>query len=675
MSFSSLTYQLSAATATLVIVSSLAFAFFGIDDLFFDVAFWIHKCYRTLKTRRFKGLTLERLRAKEQQRIAIFVPCWHEDEIIDKMLELASRTVQYRNYEIFVGVYPNDPATVEKAQAAAKRFPRVQVVVNEVNGPTTKAQNLNQMYAAMRRLEGEEPFSIVVLHDVEDVIHPDSLLLYNFLIPRRDMVQLPVFPLERDWHQWTAWTYADEFAENHLKDLVIREALGSFVPCAGVGCAFNRTALETLGDSRGEMFPTASLTEDYQLGLRFREHGFSTIMVHQRLKHAHGERYDLTAASFVATREFFPDTFRTAVRQKARWIAGICFQAWQHTGWTGDWFTRYTLYRDRKAVVANLLVLLGYAGLIGALTMMVWAHFDPRVIQPTISTDWWGWPVLQLVFFLTVMRVFQKAYFVSSVYGPAQGLLALVRIPWGATVNAAATARACWLVSKASLTGTQLTWSKTTHAFPTERALHEYRRQLGEVLIEDELVTGDDIAIALEERLEGERIGETLVRLGYLTQRQLVGAVAKQIGVDDGTGDDLLPTPQALALLALRDAQHHRILPLRVEDGVATVAVDDEPSEELRAFLAEHITGTLAFLLVEPQRLVHAIERSYTFGDDRRKPLGAYLVDRGFLGRHDLERILEAQDRKHKPLFELIVDSGLLTPAQVQAVKEDYFRQ
>jgi bacteriophage N4 adsorption protein B len=674
VSLSSLTYELSAVMAMLIITSSMAFAFFGIDDLLFDLAFWIHKVRRTLATRRFKGLTLDQLRAKEQQRIAIFVPCWHEDEIVDKMIELASRTIQYKNYELFVGVYPNDPATVEKAQAAARRFTRVQVVINEVNGPTTKAQNLNQMYNAMRRIEGDKPFSIVVLHDVEDVIHPDSLLLYNFLIPRRDMVQLPVFPLERDWHQWTAWTYADEFAENHLKDLVIREALGSFVPCAGVGCAFNRTALESLGNSRGEMFPTASLTEDYQLGLRFREHGFSTIMVHQRLAHAHGETYDLTAASFVATREFFPDTFRTAVRQKARWITGICFQAWKHTGWTGDWFTRYTLYRDRKAIVANLIVLLGYAGMIGALGMLAWAHIDHRVMQPTISTDWWGWPVLELVFVLTCFRLFQKAYFVSSVYGPTQGVLALARVPWASTVNAAATARACWLVAKASLTGTQVTWSKTTHAFPTDRALHEYRRQLGEVLIEDEIVSGDDIAIALEERLEGERIGETLVRLGYLTQRQLVGAVAKQIGVSDGTGDDLMPTPEALALISLRDAQHHRVLPLRI-NGVTTVAVDDEPSEELHAFLAEHITTTLEFVLVEPQRLVHAIERSYTFGDDRRKPLGAYLVDRGFLNRHDLERILEAQDRKHKPLFELIVDSGFLTAAQIQEVQKDYFRR
>ncbi|MGH7682862.1 MAG: hypothetical protein ACREMT_00840, partial [Vulcanimicrobiaceae bacterium] len=370
----------------------------------------------------------------------------------------------------------------------------------------------------------------------------------------------------------------------------------------------------------------------------------------------------------------FPDTFRTAVRQKARWITGICFQAWQHTGWTGDWFTRYTLYRDRKAVLANLLVLVGYAGLVGSLAMLVWAQFDHRVMQPNIGPGWWGWPILQLVFLLTILRVFQKAYFVSSVYGPLQGVLALVRIPWGATVNAAATARACWLVAKASATGTQVTWSKTEHAFPTDRALHEYRRQLGEVLIDEQLVTGDDIALALAERQEGERIGETLLRLGYLTQRQLVGAVAKQIGAIDGTGDDLIPTTEALALVSLADAQHRRILPLRIEPERTVVAVDDEPSIELRAFLEEHLPGILQIVLVEPRCLLHAIERSYTFGDERRKPLGAYLVDRGLLTRTQLEEILVAQDRKHKPLFALVIDAGYLTQAQIDDVQEHYFK-
>ena len=667
---SDFTAHVAAAIAFLVVASAVMFAVMGTDDLILDLAFWIHKWYRWLIVRRYQPLSLDQMRTKEQQRVALFIPCWHEHDIVDKMVELTCSSMQYSRYDIFIGVYPNDELTTERAKLVAKRFPRVKVVVNERDGPTTKAQNLNQMWNEMVKIEGTDPYDIVVLHDVEDVIHPLSLLLYNYLIPRRDMVQLPVFPLERPWNQWTTWTYADEFAENHLKDLVAREAFGSFVPCAGVGCAFRREALETKSRHTGELFPTDSLTEDYQLGLHFRERGLTTIIVHQKLGFGRGERAT-TAAAYVATREFFPDTFMTAVRQKTRWIIGICFQAWKQTGWTGNFFTRYTLYRDRKAILANLLVLVGYAVFASAIGLWVWARIDPAVAEPHVDGRWW--PLLAAVLAMSIFRVLQKAYFVRAIYGPHQALLSVLRIPWAGVINAVSTARACWIVFHSSMTGKKLTWSKTSHAFPTGAALAEYRRQLGEVLIEEELVTSDDVAYALEGRREGERIGEALVRLGYLTRRQLAGAVAKQIGAEDGSRDDLVPTDEALKCLTLDEARRYRALPVRIANERIAIAVDDEPSNELDAFLKKRLPRPYATLIVEPGRLTAAIERSYAFGDERRKPLGAYLLDRGWLTRGQLETALVDQDRTRKGLFELVVDRGFITPDRTRAVLEEYF--
>ena len=37
------------------------------------------------------------------------------------------------------------------------------------------------------------------------------------------------------------------------------------------------------------------------------------------------------------------------------------------TGWTGNFATRYGLYRDRKSIVANLMVFLGYIVLVASL--------------------------------------------------------------------------------------------------------------------------------------------------------------------------------------------------------------------------------------------------------------------------------------------------------------------
>ena len=57
----------------------------------------------------------------------------------------------------------------------------------------------------------------------------------------------------------------------------------------------------------------------------------------------------------LCVREFFPDTFRTAYRQKARWTLGIGLQSWEQIGWQGSLANRYLLLRDRKGIVTSFV--------------------------------------------------------------------------------------------------------------------------------------------------------------------------------------------------------------------------------------------------------------------------------------------------------------------------------
>ena len=104
-------------------------------------------------------------------------------------------------------------------------------------GPTCKADCLNFIVQAIFAHEARSgvQFAGVVLHDSEDVLHPLELQLFNYLLPRKDMIQLPVTSLEREWWELVAGTYMDEFAEWHAKDLVVRESVTGLVPSAGVG--------------------------------------------------------------------------------------------------------------------------------------------------------------------------------------------------------------------------------------------------------------------------------------------------------------------------------------------------------------------------------------------------------------------------------------------------------
>ena len=73
-----------------------------------------------------------------------------------------------------------------------------------------------------------------------------SCAIFDGLIGRAAVIQLPVLPLPDPHSRWISGHYCDEFAEAHIKELVVREAIGAAIPLAGVGCAIERRALGRL---------------------------------------------------------------------------------------------------------------------------------------------------------------------------------------------------------------------------------------------------------------------------------------------------------------------------------------------------------------------------------------------------------------------------------------------
>ena len=78
---------------------------------------------------------------------------------------------------------------------------------------------------------------------------------FHCLVDRKDLIQLPVYPFERRWSDFTSAHYMDEFAELHAKDILVREAIARQVPSAGVGTCFSRRAvMALLADGEGVAF-------------------------------------------------------------------------------------------------------------------------------------------------------------------------------------------------------------------------------------------------------------------------------------------------------------------------------------------------------------------------------------------------------------------------------------
>jgi adsorption protein B len=425
----------------------------GLDDLFISIAFILSR------HRRFAWPAASELDETPERRIAILVPLWHEAGVIGQMLERNLAAIRYGAYDIFAGVYPNDEPTLDAVYQVARRHPRLHLAVCSHDGPTSKGDCLNHAYRRMSEYEAAHSFrfEIVMMHDAEDLVHPDSLRLVNFFSRKYSMVQIPVLPLPREWAQFTHGNYCDEFAESQSKDIPVRQRLRGFLPSSGVGTGFARDALDRLGRERGGViFNPESLTEDYDAGFCLHAMGCRQVFLPIRMERAEP----------VATREYFPSTFRTAVRQRSRWVAGIALQSWERHGWGADWRQRYWLWRDRKGLAgnllsppANLLFLYGcFSYALAAWNGRPWGLATR--IPPQLAA------VYTFTLALSAAQIAMKIRWSARVYGWRFAAGVPLRMPWANLVNCAATAAALAQFAGARLTRRALVWRKTEHVYP-----------------------------------------------------------------------------------------------------------------------------------------------------------------------------------------------------------------
>jgi adsorption protein B len=428
--------------------AAAGFLILGASDLAVDLI-WLVGASRRPR------LTLEDIPpALAPGRLAVFVPAWDEAAVIGEMLGSAFAAWGEGDYRVYVGVYPNDPATLAALRRVAD--PRLRVVIGGKAGPTTKADCLNRLWEALVDDEAAQAWraKAVILHDAEDLVHPAELGLFDALIERHDFVQLPVLPLIDPDSRWVGGHYADEFAEAHGKELVVRGAVGAALPSAGVGCAFARDALGEVAGAKGRPFDAESLTEDYELGLRIGAQGGSAAFV----RIAAGP-----ARATVATREYFPGTLDAAVAQKSRWMAGIALSGWDRLGWAGGLGERWMRLRDRQSLLAALLLLAGYLAM--ALWLLLKAREGaggppPRPLPEGLSI------LLEINLAMLGWRLAVRAAFTASAYGWREGLRAVPRALVGNLVSMLAAWRA--LVRYRALRRTGLArWDKTAHRFPT----------------------------------------------------------------------------------------------------------------------------------------------------------------------------------------------------------------
>lgn len=445
----------------LLLFAAVFFLIGALDDLTLDFSYlWMRLTgrIRTLKVNRAD------LRAAPLAgQAVVMIAAWQEECVIGATIAHALQSWPQEDVRIYVGCYRNDPATAHAVISAAMGDPRLRLVIHDRDGPSSKADCLNRTYAALCEDERRSGVTarMVMLHDAEDMVDAGALALLDQAMDNADFAQIPVLPERQAGSRWVAGHYADEFAESHGKTMVVRDALGAGIPAAGVGCAFSRSALARIAEEKAGALPFASecLTEDYELGLRIREMGGKARFIRAR-----GEDGQL-----VATRACFPADLASAVRQKSRWIHGICFQGWDRLGWHGSGVEHWMRLRDRRGPMAALVlaiayILFGLAGIFGMLSLAGVVHLPPP--GPLVKV------ILALNVAVFIWRSVWRFAFTAREYGRMEGVFGVLRIPIANVITIMAGRRAAFAYWR-SLNGTPPVWEKTEHDAHPAAALQD----------------------------------------------------------------------------------------------------------------------------------------------------------------------------------------------------------
>ena len=622
----------------------------GIDDTIWIVCAFVTHFLRRKKTDN-DYLPFDAMRRTPPKMLAVTIASWHEANVIGDVVTNFLNTTDYPKsmYHVFVGVYPNDPDTIAAVKAVSEQFPNVHSIVNCMNGPTTKAQNINYVICQIKSFEEENGirFASLTVHDSEDVIHTFELLATNYLIDRHDALQFPVFPIiemprfSNFFRQMTTATYADEFAENHYITLIQRRDMGAFVPCAGTGFALSRNCIDQLGD---DVLPSESLTEDYLLSLTLYKKGIPLYYVLDRLPRVMKDGKIKT--DFITTRSLFPATFRAAVRQKTRWTYGITMQSVhmkdvfrsQGVSLAG----RYSFYKDLKAKLLNLIPLLGYIASVYGILATIF-HLEP-FYSP-------GSPVAYMavvVLAMTVIRLIFRGYALYHVYGFRSVFFGCllpplfpIRLIYGNIINFVATVRAFRMkflgrqaTHQEKETGSKHTstirWAKTSHTFLSRDQLRRYRRMLGDHLIVQGYLTAQQFNEALThvDKEHGQHIGEYLIRNGIITEEQMIralGHVKHILFIPDAVARRL-DYENVLTAFDIERLHNLRILPLAFENDHWIVGICNATKDtDLQTFAEENNYGirkmylTTAFIEEALQPVLHLSGKS----KHRNKPLSS----------------------------------------------------
>jgi type IV pilus assembly protein PilB len=146
--------------------------------------------------------------------------------------------------------------------------------------------------------------------------------------------------------------------------------------------------------------------------------------------------------------------------------------------------------------------------------------------------------------------------------------------------------------------------------------MKQSRRRLGDLLIEEGLITPEQLQITLAEKEKNQKIGEALLQRGYITDQQLADVLENQLGIPHISLFQYPFDTNIFSLISKETARRNLIIPLKKDGNKLYVAMVDP----------------MDFIVIDDLRLSTGfqIETAIATKDDVIKAINKYYnVDEG----------------------------------------------
>lgn len=152
--------------------------------------------------------------------------------------------------------------------------------------------------------------------------------------------------------------------------------------------------------------------------------------------------------------------------------------------------------------------------------------------------------------------------------------------------------------------------------------MRQTRKRLGDLLVETDMITEDQLQVTLAEKTEGQKLGDALLQRGYITEQQLIEVLEFQLGIPHISLFRYPFDTKLFTLIPKDTAKRNLVIPLKKEGDKLFVAMADPMDfitvDDLRLSTGFHIETAIA----TKDDILRAINKYYDTDEDFEELIG-----------------------------------------------------